>query len=177
MQAELRAELLRCGLVDVDELTGLAVQLLGDETAAAALRDRWPWISVDEYQDLDEQQYQLLRLLTGDGAGLTVIGDPDQAIYGFRGADVGFFLRFGADYPTAQTALLTRNYRSGPAIVRAALQAVAPSTLVPGRRLDAAARPAATGTAPAGPAGPRSFSTKRRASRRRVPGLPGRSTA
>ncbi len=128
------------------------MQLLGDEAAAAALRDRWPWISVDEYQDLDEQQYRLLRLLTGDGAGLTVIGDPDQAIYGFRGADVGFFLRFGADYPTAQTALLTRNYRSGPAIVRAALQAVAPSTLVPGRRLDAAARPAATGTAPGGPA-------------------------
>ena len=70
LQAELRAELLRRGLVDVDELTGLAVQLLGDEAAAAALRDRWPWISVDEYQDLDEQQYQLLRLLTGDGAGL-----------------------------------------------------------------------------------------------------------
>ena len=154
LQAELRAELLRCGLVDVDELTGLAVQMLGDEAAAAALRGRWPWISVDEYQDLDEQQYQLLRLLTGDGAGLTVIGDPDQAIYGFRGADVGFFLRFGADYPTAQTAFLTRNYRSGPAIVRAALQAVAPSTLVPGRRLDAAVRPAATDAAPSGPSGP-----------------------
>ena len=70
-----------------------------------------------------------------------MIGDPDQAIYGFRGADVGFFLRFSADYPAAQTALLTRNYRSGPAIVRAALQAIAPATLVPGRRLDAVSRP------------------------------------
>jgi DNA helicase-2/ATP-dependent DNA helicase PcrA len=146
-RAELCAELLAHRLVDVDELTGRAVRLLRDEPAvAAAMRDRWPRISVDEYQDLDEQQYELLRSLTGDGSGLTVIGDPDQAIYGFRGADVGFFLRFSADYPTAQTVYLTRNYRSGPAIVRAALQAVAPSTLVPARRLDAAGGP--------GPGGP-----------------------
>jgi DNA helicase II / ATP-dependent DNA helicase PcrA len=154
-RAELRADLLAQGLIDVDELTGLAGRMLRAEPAvAAALRDRWPWISVDEYQDLDEQQYELLRLLTGDGSGLTVIGDPDQAIYGFRGADVGFFLRFSADYPTARTASLTRNYRSGPAIVRAALQAVAPSTLVPGRRLDAAARAGATPGAPGWPGGP-----------------------
>ncbi len=136
----LRAELFRRGLVDVDELIALAVRLLRAEPAIAAkLRDRWPWISVDEYQDLDGQQYDLLRLLTGEGHGLTVIGDPDQAIYGFRGADVGFFLRFSADYPAARTAYLTRNYRSSPAIVQASVQAIAPATLVPGRRLDAAA--------------------------------------
>ncbi len=137
----LRAELFRRGLVDVDELIPLAVRLLRAEPAIAAeLPDRWPWISVDEYQDLDEQQYDLLRLLTGEGHGLTVIGDPDQqAIYGFRGADVGFFLRFSADYPAARTAYLTRNYRSAPAIVQASVQAIAPATLVPGRQLDAAA--------------------------------------
>ena len=141
-RAALRAELAARGLVDVDELIGRAARLLRDEpTVTAALRDRWPWISVDEYQDLDEEQHVLLRQLAGEGAGLTVIGDPDQAIYGFRGADVGFFLRFGADYPAAQTAFLTRNYRSGPAIVRAALQAIAPATLVPGRRLDAVSHP------------------------------------
>jgi uncharacterized protein (TIGR00375 family) len=145
-RAELRAELLAQHLVDVDELTGLAVRLLRREPAVATvMRDRWPRISVDEYQDLDEQQYELLRLLAGDGSGLTVIGDPDQAIYGFRGADVGFFLRFSADYPTARTTYLTRNYRSGPAIVRAALQAVAPSTLAPARRLDAAGPPGGPG--------------------------------
>jgi superfamily I DNA/RNA helicase len=107
---------------------------------------------VDEYQDLDEQQYDLLRLLTGEGHGLTVIGDPDQAIYGFRGADVGFFLRFSADYPAARTAYLTRNYRSAPAIVKASVQAIAPATLVPGRHLDAAA-PAGIppGAVPGGP--------------------------
>jgi DNA helicase II / ATP-dependent DNA helicase PcrA len=163
-RAALRAELAARGLADVDELIGRAARLLRDEPAVtAALRDRWPWISVDEYQDLDEDQHVLLRQLAGEGAGLTVIGDPDQAIYGFRGADVGFFLRFGEDYPAARTTFLTRNYRSGPSIVRAALQAIAPATLVPGRRLDAVSRPRAApgvqqgssgATMPPGPPGP-----------------------
>ncbi len=136
----LQAELGHRGLVDLDDLIGRAVRLLRDEPAvAAACRDRWPWISVDEYQDVDGQQYELLRLLAGQGPGLTVIGDPDQAIYGFRGADVGFFLRFSADYPAAKTVLLTRNYRSRPGIVAGALQAIAPATLVPGRELHAVA--------------------------------------
>jgi superfamily I DNA/RNA helicase len=135
-----RAELSARGLVDLDDLIGRAVGLLRDEPAVAAgYRDRWPWISVDEYQDIDGPQYELLRLLAGGGSGLTVIGDPDQAIYGFRGADVGFFLRFGQDYPAARTVSLTRNYRSRPAIVTGALQAIAPATLVPGRQLHAAA--------------------------------------
>src|SRR5262249_21253396 len=61
--------------------------------------------------------------------------DPDQAIYGFRGADVGFFLRFHEDFPTARQVQLTRNYRSTPTIVSAALQAIAPAALVPDRSL------------------------------------------
>jgi superfamily I DNA/RNA helicase len=126
-------------LVDFDGLVDLPVALLRDEPALAAeLRGRWPLISVDEYQDIDASQYELLRLLSGDGAGLTVIGDPDQAIYGFRGANVGFFLRFGEDYPGATTVHLTCNYRSAPVIVEGALQAIAASTLVPGRVLRAA---------------------------------------
>ncbi len=137
-----RAGLARDGLLDLDELIDRARQLLRDHPdVVAALRERWPRISVDEYQDVDEQQYELLRLLAGSGDGLTVIGDPDQAIYGFRGADVGFFLRFGTDYPGARTVYLTRNYRSSPAVVSAAVQAIAPATLVPGRKLDPARRP------------------------------------
>ncbi len=66
---------------------------------------------------------------------LVAIGDPDQAIYSFRGADVGFFLRFAADYPGARTVRLGRNYRSTGTIVRAAAQAIAPASLVPGRVL------------------------------------------
>ncbi|HJY74598.1 MAG TPA: UvrD-helicase domain-containing protein, partial [Streptosporangiaceae bacterium] len=143
----LRAELIARGLVDFDGLTELPAALLAREPQiAAGLRARWPFVSVDEYQDIDPVQYELLRALAGDGAGLTAIGDPDQAIYGFRGADVGIFGRFAADFPGATTVELTRNYRSSPAIVTAALQAVAPSTLVPSR---AAAALAMAGGAPA----------------------------
>ena len=102
--AELRRALTDRDLVDFDGLVELAVAVLRDDPAAAAgLRARWPRISVDEYQDIDPAQYELLRLISGDGAGLTAIGDPDQAIYGFRGADVGIFGRFAADFPGAST--------------------------------------------------------------------------
>ena len=132
-------------LVDFDGLIELSCELLAAEPGVArSLRDRWPWVSVDEYQDIDAAQYRLLRLLAGDGRGLTVIGDPDQAIYGFRGADVSLFLRFGRDYPGAVTRQLTRNYRSSRAIVAGALQAIAPCSLVPGRVL----RPAGDVTPP-----------------------------
>jgi DNA helicase-2/ATP-dependent DNA helicase PcrA len=128
------------GMVDFDGLISLTLALLQEAPdLAAALRARWHSISVDEYQDTDAGQYALLRLLAGDGSGLAVIGDPDQAIYGFRGADVGFFLSFGRDYPGARTVALTRNYRSSPVIVSGAMQAVAPTTLVPDRRLTAVA--------------------------------------
>jgi DNA helicase-2/ATP-dependent DNA helicase PcrA len=126
------------GLVDFDGLIELPAALLAAEPSlAAALRARWRSISVDEYQDIDATQYQLLRLLAGEGTGLTAIGDPDQAIYGFRGADVGFFLRFAADFPQAQTRQLSTNYRSSQPIVAAAVAAIAPATLVPGRTLRA----------------------------------------
>jgi DNA helicase II / ATP-dependent DNA helicase PcrA len=144
-RAAVAAALEARGLVDFDRLVELPTALLArDPELASALRQRWPSISVDEYQDIDERQYELLRHLTGDsaaGGDLTVIGDPDQAIYGFRGCDVGFFLRFAADFPAATEVELTTNYRSAPGIVTGALQAVAPGTLVPGRRLHAAACP------------------------------------
>jgi DNA helicase II / ATP-dependent DNA helicase PcrA len=135
-RAELTAALRARDLVDFDGLIELAAGLLRDDPGLAArMRERWPRISVDEYQDIDAAQYELLALLAGDGAGLTVIGDPDQAIYGFRGADVGFFLRFGEDYPGAVTCQLARNYRATEAIVAGARAAIAPATLVPGRPL------------------------------------------
>ncbi|GLW62569.1 DNA helicase [Actinomadura rubrobrunea] len=126
----------RQNLVDFDDLVALPVALLeSDPDVAAAYRDRFRWISVDEYQDVDEQQYRLLRLLAPPDGNLTAIGDPDQAIYRFRGADVGFFLRFRQDFPSARTVQLTRNYRSNANILGAALRAVSPTTLVPGREL------------------------------------------
>jgi uncharacterized protein (TIGR00375 family) len=134
----LRQALIERDLVDFDGLVELATAVLRDDPAAAAgLRARWPYVSVDEYQDIDPAQHELLRLIA-DPAGLTAIGDPDQAIYGFRGADVGIFGRFAADFPGATTVELTRNYRSDPAIVTAAMQAIAPATLVPDRTAVAA---------------------------------------
>ncbi|WP_372494241.1 UvrD-helicase domain-containing protein [Actinoallomurus purpureus] len=124
------------GLADFTDLLRLPVRLLGEDPELAdAYRERWPWISVDEYQDVDETQYALLRLLTRPDGGLTAIGDPDQAIYSFRGADVGFFLRFQSDFSGATTVQLTRNYRSAPAIVDGAVRAIAATSLVPGRAL------------------------------------------
>ena len=135
----LRKELLARGLVDFDGLVEITAGLLRDDPSiAAGLRTRWPFVSVDEYQDIDATQYGMLRAISGDGAGLTAIGDPDQSIYGFRGADVGFFLRFASDFPGATTVQLGTNYRSRPAIVSAAMQAIAPATLVPGRAAAAA---------------------------------------
>ncbi|NHD15676.1 MULTISPECIES: UvrD-helicase domain-containing protein [unclassified Actinopolyspora] len=128
----LRAE----GLVDFDDLLVLPVRLLeADAGLVERYRQRFRWITVDEYQDVDEVQYRLLRLLAPAAANVTVIGDPDQAIYGFRGADVGFFLRFEQDYPDAPVLELTRNYRSGRHIVEGAVRAIEPGSLVPGRQL------------------------------------------
>ena len=148
----LRQALIARDLVDFDGLTEMTAALLDAHPAvAAALRDRWLRISVDEYQDIDAAQYGLIRAISGDGAGLTAIGDPDQSIYGFRGADVGIFGRFAADFPGGTTVELTRNYRSDPVIVTAALQAIAPATLVPGRAGAARAQPAAAEPDPGDP--------------------------
>ncbi len=111
--------------LDFDDLILRAVQLL--ETDAATLQTiqaRFGWISVDEYQDVNGAQHRLLRLLTAGGANLCVIGDPDQAIYGFRGADHRYFLSFENDFPGGQRLFLERNYRSAQSILDAAMQVI-----------------------------------------------------
>jgi DNA helicase-2/ATP-dependent DNA helicase PcrA len=129
------------GLADLDELVTVPVSMLdADPVLTDRLHARWPWVFVDEYQDVDEAQYRLLRLLCPPEGNLCAIGDPDQAIYRFRGADVGFFLRFSEDYPEARTVRLGRNYRSTAPILAAAVQAVAESSLVRGRILEPARR-------------------------------------
>lgn len=126
-------------LVDTDELVAAPLAVLrGDPDLADGYQARWPWIFVDEYQDVDADQYGLLRALAPPDGNLTAIGDPDQAIYSFRGADVGFFLRFAEDFQEPRMVRLTRNYRSSPPIIAAAVQAIAPATLVRSRRLEPA---------------------------------------
>jgi ATP-dependent DNA helicase UvrD/PcrA len=112
--------------VDFDDLILLTVRLLEENpNVLAATQARYRWISVDEYQDVNAAQYCLLRLLTTGGANLCVIGDPDQAIYGFRGADRRYFLQFEQDYPGAVSLNLSRNYRSSQGILDAASQVIA----------------------------------------------------
>ena len=112
--------------VDFDDLLLKTVQLLeADTLVRQAVQERFRWISVDEYQDVNLAQVRFLRLLAGGGANLCVIGDPDQAIYGFRGADRRYFLAFHADYPTARTLQLRTSYRSPQSLLDAAAQVIA----------------------------------------------------
>ena len=111
--------------VDFDDLIGKAVQVLeSDNAVATRYRDRFSSISVDELQDVDPSQYRLIMLLASPAAKLCLIGDPNQAIYGFRGADATVFERFKQDFPDASVVQLRRNYRSSGTIVRAASQVI-----------------------------------------------------
>ena len=119
------AALTEAGALDFDDLIVRAVQLLeSDATILRTVQARFRWICVDEYQDVNAAQYRLLRLLALGGANLCVIGDPDQAIYGFRGADHRYFLSFDEDFAGAQRLYLERNYRSAQAILDAATQVI-----------------------------------------------------
>lgn len=120
-----RAALARIGRVrnwvDFDDLVVRAADLLENHgEVAAQWRARFSHIVADEFQDVDEPQYRLLRRIAGPDGNLCVIGDPDQAIYGFRGADAACFERFARDFPATRTLRLSRNYRSSGTIVKAA---------------------------------------------------------
>jgi superfamily I DNA/RNA helicase len=111
------------GAVDFDDLVARAVRLLEtDQAALAFARGRCRHLLVDEYQDINAAQYRLVRLLApaGPSTNLCVVGDPDQAIYGFRGSDPSYFARFATDYHEARTLTLGRNYRSVASVVRLA---------------------------------------------------------
>ena len=115
-------------LVDFDDLILRAVQVLeSDDGVREAYRARYPWVSIDEYQDVDEQQVRLVKLLVPRDGNVCAIGDPDQSIYRFRGADVRLFHRFAEDFPGARVARLTRNYRSDRNLVSVASQVIAPA--------------------------------------------------
>ena len=113
--------------IDFDDLITLSVRLLETNAEVAALvRERFRLVSVDEFQDVDARQYRLVTLLAPPPAGnLCVIGDPHQAIYGFRGADAACFARLRNDYPDAVAVALKRNYRSSGTIVAASSQIIA----------------------------------------------------
>ncbi|HET6604286.1 MAG TPA: UvrD-helicase domain-containing protein [Xanthomonadaceae bacterium] len=107
--------------VDFDDLIRLPVMLLeSDAEAAGAWRERIRYLLVDEYQDTNGAQYRLLRALAGARADFTCVGDDDQSIYGWRGADPENLQRLAHDYPGLEVIMLEQNYRCARRILRAA---------------------------------------------------------
>jgi len=110
----------RNGLLDFEGLIFRFVQALeGDPAFQRDTTARFAHIFIDEYQDLNHAQYRLTQLLAPTGHAICVIGDPDQAIYGFRGSSAHYFHRFLSDQPKATRITLTRNYRSSKTIIAA----------------------------------------------------------
>lgn len=123
---EYQARCDRAGLVDFAELLLRAHELLRDSPALLAhYRHRFGELLVDEFQDTNAIQYGFIRLLAGDAGHVFVVGDDDQAIYGWRGAKVENVQRFLKDFPGAQTIRLEQNYRSTANILGAANAVIA----------------------------------------------------
>lgn len=116
-----QAALIKQNAMDFDDLILNAVRLLQeDPETARCYKERFRHILVDEYQDINKAQYMLIKLLAQSHRRLTAVGDDDQSIYGWRGADVGIILRFEKDFPEAGIVKLEQNYRSTGNILSAA---------------------------------------------------------
>ena len=122
--------------LDFDDLLMYAVRLLYEHNRILQrYQERYVYVLVDEFQDTDSAQYQLVRLLTAKRGNLFAVGDEDQSIYGWRGADFRNVRRFRDDYPKAQVMLLEQNYRSTQNILEAARHVISHNTLRTDKRL------------------------------------------
>lgn len=114
--------------VDFDDLISLPLKLLKEHEV---VRQHWQQqlghVLVDEYQDTNATQYDLLKLLVGDGARLTAVGDDDQSIYGWRGATLDNLKKLPLDFPQLKVIMLEQNYRSTTAILDAANNVIGPN--------------------------------------------------
>ncbi|MDL2122613.1 MAG: UvrD-helicase domain-containing protein [Deltaproteobacteria bacterium] len=112
-------------LYDYEDLIFNMVKLLESEMDfCKKYQDKYKHIFVDEYQDLNQGQYRIIKALTNSDSNICVIGDPDQSIYGFRGSDVRYFKNFLRDYPEAKAINLNQNYRSTETILEASYQTI-----------------------------------------------------
>ncbi len=133
---EYRKELRRANALDFDDLLLEALRLL---KSVAAVRDyynrRFQYVLVDEYQDTNRPQYELMRLLAGTKHNICAVGDEDQSIYSWRGADIRNILEFEKDFPEAKIIRLEQNYRSTQSILEAASAVVANNVKRKGKNL------------------------------------------
>jgi DNA helicase-2/ATP-dependent DNA helicase PcrA len=133
---EYRKELRKANAMDFDDLLLEAMRLL---KSVAAVREyynrRFQYLLVDEYQDTNRPQYELMRLLAGDRHNVCAVGDEDQSIYSWRGADIRNILEFERDFPEAKIVRLEQNYRSTQNILEAASVVVANNVRRKGKNL------------------------------------------
>ncbi len=131
-----RKELRKANALDFDDLLLEAVRVL---KVSSEVRERYNrryrWLLIDEYQDTNRPQYELMKLLAGEDKNVCVVGDEDQSIYSWRGADIRNILEFEKDFPGAKTVRLEQNYRSTQIILEAASAVVARNAMRKGKRL------------------------------------------
>lgn len=113
--------LIHLGLLDFDDMLVYCYELLKERLDICAIwQQKFPYILIDEFQDINKIQYDTIKLLAGTAANLFIVGDDDQSIYRFRGAKPEIMLNFEKDYPKAKRIVLSKNYRCNDKIVKAA---------------------------------------------------------
>jgi 1-acyl-sn-glycerol-3-phosphate acyltransferase len=118
---KLRENIFQSGAIVFEDLIWLSIRLLSDfDEVREHVQNSWSEILIDEYQDINPSQYRLVRAILGENRNLFAVGDDDQAIYGFRGADIGNILRFKKDFPGCKVLKLEWNYRSTASILETA---------------------------------------------------------
>jgi DNA helicase-2/ATP-dependent DNA helicase PcrA len=129
-------DLRRNNALDFDDLLTEAVRLLKSSgEVRARYQRRYQYLLVDEYQDTNRPQYELMKLLAGEHKNVCAVGDEDQSIYSWRGADIRNILEFEQDFPNAHIVRLEQNYRSTQTILEAAGAVVANNLRRKGKRL------------------------------------------
>ena len=115
----------KCVRIDFEDMLLLCRELFQKRSDLLKVwQEKFRYILVDEFQDINQVQYDVIRMLAAPENNLFVVGDDDQSIYGFRGARPGIMQKFCADYPQAKRILLDRNYRSTGNIVRSSLRVI-----------------------------------------------------
>jgi len=131
-----RKELLKANALDFDDLLLEAVRLLKSSAEVRhRYNQRYQYLLIDEYQDTNRPQYELMKLLAGEHHNVCVVGDEDQSIYSWRGADIRNILEFEQDFPEVKIIRLEQNYRSTQNILEGASAVVANNKQRKGKRL------------------------------------------